>query len=288
VLIGHPVGHSVSPAIHRAAYQALGLADCSYDAVDCADETAVREQLARLRSGAIAGANVTVPHKRLALSLADDADPLAQKTGAANVLARDGDRVVAHNTDVPALADELRSGRERAERAVVIGNGGAALAAVVALEALGVGDVSVVARRWSGAIPSSGWAGAEPIRRLGASPVAWPASDDGEWHAIAAQADILIQATSAGMWGADDGQSVGDIVPWARLAAGAFAYDVVYNPPMTAFLARARDRGLAHAGGLGMLVGQAAHAIRIWLGRAPPPGDLREAAEQALFGMSHG
>jgi shikimate dehydrogenase len=288
VLIGHPVGHSVSPEIHRAAYRALGLAGCSYHAADCVDEAAVKEQISRLRRGAIAGANVTVPHKRLALALADDADSLARKTGAANVLVRDGDRVIAYNTDVPALADELRRGRRNAERAVVIGNGGAALAAVVALESLGVGDVSVVARRWLGESPPSDWPRAEQMRRLGASVLAWPVSADDRWNAVAARADILVQATSAGMQGADDGGSVSDIVPWRRLDPTAFAYDVVYNPPATAFLDRARDQGLPHAGGLGMLVGQAAHAIRIWLGRAPPTADLREAAERALLGMSHG
>jgi shikimate dehydrogenase len=87
ILIGHPVGHSVSPQIHGAVYRAYGLPH-SYSAVDCPDVAAVEQQVKRVRSGEIAGANVTVPWKRAALALADELDASARDTNAANVLVR--------------------------------------------------------------------------------------------------------------------------------------------------------------------------------------------------------
>jgi shikimate dehydrogenase len=95
-------------------------------------------------------------------------------------------------------------------------------------------------------------------------------------------ADVIVQATSAGMHGADSGRAVADVIPWAKLPAGALAYDLVYNPPDTEFVRAARAHGLVASHGLGMLIGQAALAIEIWLGTAPPLEPLREAAEAAL------
>src|ERR1051325_3767698 len=86
VLIGHPVGHSLSPVIHEAAYRALNVGGNRYVAVDCPQEVAVRQQFGALRRGSVAGANVTVPWKRLALDLAGEADASARDVGAANVL----------------------------------------------------------------------------------------------------------------------------------------------------------------------------------------------------------
>jgi shikimate dehydrogenase len=284
-LLGHPVGHSLSPAIHEAAYVELGLLGCHYETVDCPDEEAVRAQIARLRSGELAGANVTVPWKRLALDLADEVDPSAQATGAVNVLRPLGDgpsrRLAAFNTDAPALAEELARGRHGASfSAAVIGKGGAALAAVSACQLLGIRTVTVTARGWSG--PEATFTGADEFRRLGATPAAWAAEAGSHWHLAVTEADFVVQATSDGMHGASDGTSVRDIVPWAALRPDAFAYDVVYNPAVTPFVAAARSHGLAAESGLGMLVGQAALAIELWTGKRPPLLPLMRAAEAAL------
>jgi shikimate dehydrogenase len=232
VLIGHPVGHSLSPAIHRAAYDELGLGEHRYVAVDCPDADAVVEQLGALRRGDVSGANVTVPWKRLALECADEVHPSAAATGAANVLCPTGSngacRLVAHNTDVPALTEQLRRGRPAARAATVIGNGGAALAAVVACKALGVEQVTVVARRFLGSDPSS-WPGAEALAARGATLVAWPDDPKGPslFREHVAASDIVVQSTTDGMTGATDGTTVRDLVPFHELPRGAFAYDVV-------------------------------------------------------------
>lgn len=294
VLIGHPVGHSISPAIHQAAYEALGLSSNRYVCVDCPDEEAVRAQLESLRRGEIAGANVTVPHKRLALALADRVDGAAREVGAANVLVPErigGERlcrVAAYNTDVGALADELSAGCAAPRSALVIGSGGAALAAVAACRMLGTGEIHVTARRWRKDVPSAAWPRAHELIALGARPLCWPSPPTSTWEAVVARVDLIVQATSAGMQGADPGVDVSTIIPWQRVGSRAFAYDVVYNPPSTPFLSRARERGMNARGGLGMLVGQAARAIELWLGVEAPLVAMRRAAERALFGANGG
>jgi shikimate dehydrogenase len=287
VLIGHPVAHSLSPAIHQAAYGQLGVADHRYVAVDCPDEEAVLAQFAALRRGDVAGANVTVPWKRLALESADDVHPSASATGAANVLCPTGAnghcRLVAHNTDVPALSEELSRFKPEPRVATIIGSGGAALAAVAACRGLGALRINVVARRFRGAGTSSSPEAVEFAKR-GATPVAWPSGPGGVrgFRETVAGSDIVVQSTSDGMSGATDGTAVRDLIPWDALDRDAFVYDVVYNPAVTPFVVAARAAGLSSESGLGMLVGQAALAIELWLGKAPDRAILRAAAERAL------
>src|SRR5690606_38458237 len=126
-LIGHPGGHSLSPATHHAAYAELRR-EGGYELGDAAEGHEVAAQVDRIRRGELRGANVTVPWKRLALRLADRVDESAQAVGAANVLGRDEHgAVVAYNTDAPALATELTElvgEGDLAVTACVIGNGG--------------------------------------------------------------------------------------------------------------------------------------------------------------------
>jgi shikimate dehydrogenase len=281
VLIGHPVAHSLSPAIHGAAYRALGL-DHRYDLVDAPDEAAVASVVESLRRGEIAGANVTIPWKRVALRLADRAEPEASAIGAANVLSRAPDgAVVATNTDVVALERELALLNEKPRVALVIGSGGAALAAVASCRRLGA-EVCVVARRFTGD-PVSGES-ADEFRKLSATPLAWPtdAASRSALEAVAARVDLVVQATSAGMHGADSGESVVSLVPWGALPPTAGAYDLIYVPEVTPFLRAAAESGRPARGGLGMLVGQARAAIELWLGASAPEEPLFAAARAAL------
>jgi shikimate dehydrogenase len=284
-LFGHPVAHSISPAIHGAAYRALGL-EHRYELLDVADEAALARGVDAVRRGELAGVNVTIPWKRAALALADRVDPSASGVGAANVLRRDAEgAVVAHNTDVPALAREIQALVAAPAHAVVLGNGGAAVAAVAALSSIGA-RVSTSARRWTAGVPESEWAHAAAFRGLGSEALPWPVGRPvtaGEPLARAlAQSSVIVQSTSAGMCGAEAGSSVAGLVDWAALAPGTVAYDLVYNPPDTDFVRAARASGLVASDGLGMLVVQAALAIELWLGVLPPLLPLREAAEQAL------
>jgi shikimate dehydrogenase len=291
VLIGHPVGHSVSPAIHGAAYRALG-APHRYEVRDCPTPEHVRAQVDGLRSGQIAGANVTVPWKRLALELADRADESALATGVANVLSRDErGAITASNTDAGALAEEIASLHPAPRRAAIIGSGGAAQAAVVACRSLGMLAVAVSGRSWLSSTPRPSWKHVAAFEALGATPYAWPEHPaDRRPEVLSAfmrDADVIVQATSAGMRGAGPGEAVSSWVPWRELGSGAAAIDVVYNPRRTPFLEAAGAAGVVHEGGLGMLVRQAALAIRIWLARSegwvePDLVALEAAADAAL------
>jgi shikimate dehydrogenase len=294
-LLGHPVRHSVSPAMCAAAFASLGMPH-AYTAIDVPTPAGLARIADDLRAGVIAGCNVTVPYKRAVLQYADALAETAEEAGAANVLAVERGRVIAHNTDAEALArdiDSLWSGPRL--RAAIIGSGGAALAALVACRRLGFRVVSMTSRSWINTETIYEAPGAQRARALGALTAPWPMVPDEaapagklsqalrlQWSELVSQADCVIQATSAGMSGADPGEDVSAVVPWDRLPAHALAYDVVYNPRLTAFLRAAHARGLAATDGLGMLVRQAALSIEIWTGSAPPLDKMRRAAEEAL------
>ncbi|HEY2516759.1 MAG TPA: shikimate dehydrogenase [Polyangiaceae bacterium] len=259
-VLGDPIGHSKSPKMHAAAYAALGLSH-SYEAIR-ATPAELGPLVQALRRGEYDGFNVTVPHKQRILEHVDHVDPSASRVLAANTLVRGADgRITAYNTDVPALARELRllakertDAEWRSSKALVLGSGGAARSALAALgNELGVRTVIVRSRR-----PFDGADGksvlAEPLAR---SPV------DGEVLTV-------LQATSAGMTGAEPGDGVAAAVHWERLPANAVALDVVYAPPVTPFVASAQGRGLRVTNGFGMLAMQGALAFELWLGLPAP------------------
>jgi shikimate dehydrogenase len=268
VLIGDPVEHSLSPVMHRAAYAALGLPH-RYELLLAPDEASVREAVGEVRSGRIAGANVTVPWKTLALELADSANQRARAAGACNVLARRDSGVAAFNTDMLALDEELARLSPRAKTLVVLGGGGAARAVIATARSRGVAEVIVTTRR-----PEQ----AGELAALGATAFPWPDADGVEWAAIWSRADVVVQATSAGLESPVAAQNIADLVAWDQLKPEAVAYDLCYVPRITPFLERARAHALRNADGLEMLVLQAAHAFEIWLGTRPALDVMRQAA----------
>jgi shikimate dehydrogenase len=260
-VIGDPVSHSKSPVMHGAALRALGLPH-TYEAVR-ATAAELPQIVAALREGTFDGLNVTVPHKERVLALADALDESARVAGAANTLVRDAaGRIVAHNTDAPALAAELarlRPGASvRGGRGLVLGSGGAARAAIVALGSyLGLDEIVVRARSFADPARREAFVATAP-RRVTAE--AWSPSSAGEANTVA-----LVQATSAGMRGADPGEEVAGVVAWDALPSDAVAIDVVYAPRETPWLRAARRRGLASDDGLGMLARQGGLALELWL-----------------------
>lgn len=278
-LIGHPVAHSLSPVIQRAAYRELAEGH-TYELFDAPTEADVARLVADVRSGALSGVNVTIPWKRQAFAAADRLAPLAAQLGVANVLARDGDQIVGHNTDALALEVEFKQ-LVTTQRALVLGSGGATPAVVAAARAAGIAEVYVSARRFDPAVQASSWPGAAEFLGLGAQLLAWPAATAvarERFEATARAAGLVVQCTSAGMTGKDSGEPLARLVPWASLPGDALAYDLVYAPLETPFLRVAREAGRRTAHGLNMLVGQAALSVEIWLGRRPPLAPLLTAA----------
>jgi shikimate dehydrogenase len=271
---GDPVAHSASPMMHAAAFRALGLPH-TYEAVrSTAAELA--GMVERLREGRYDGLNVTVPHKEHVLQYVDALDESARIAGAANTLVRRADgAIVAHNTDAPALAAELRRvagphARWQGSRALVIGSGGAARAAVVALGLhLGVRDIVIRARSFSERARREAFVATAPCP---VTPQPWEPSASSEGHTLS-----VVQATSAGMHGADPGDAVASVVAWDALPDEAVGIDVVYRPRETPWLEAARNRGLRCDDGLGMLARQGALAFELWLGIEAPLAAMRAA-----------
>jgi shikimate dehydrogenase len=275
-VVGDPVAHSRSPAMHAAAYRALGLSHV-YEAIR-ATASELSEVVEAVRRGSYDGLNVTVPHKERVLALADELDATARVIGAANTLVRSPTgRVTAHNTDAPALAEELRR-LARADhswagaRALVLGSGGAARAAIAALARLGVREIAVRARSFEDPARRDRFVRAAPVP---VAPQPWRASPSSEAGTFA-----VVQATSAGMRGADPGEVVAGVVDWNALPDAAVAIDVVYAPRDTPFLRAARGRGLRCDDGLGMLARQGALAFELWLGMPAPLEVMRAALEE--------
>jgi shikimate dehydrogenase len=272
-VIGDPIGHSLSPAMHGAALAALGLPH-TYEAIRVR-EGELAATIDRLRRGELHGLNVTVPHKVAAMALCDALTDAAKVTGAANTLWLDeAGRVVGTNTDVEGLRADLQAHGVAPRSALVLGAGGAARAAILAIAGLGAPgaiDLRIAARRDAAATQLAAELGQ-------ARATAWQAIDG-----PAAGYDLVVNATSAGMAGTDDGAPIADALQRAPRATGGVAYDLVYRPPAgldaTPFLLRARALGLRPIDGLGMLVEQGVRALSIFL-RAP----LGDAVRAAMLG----
>lgn len=288
ILIGHPVGHSVSPTIHERAYELLGRSG-QYRLRDCPLAEDVRACVEQIRSGELTGANVTVPWKRVAYEAADVHHSSARAVGVANVLARDtAGQVVAYNTDALALGAELTLAltqahlrTENESAGIILGAGGAALAAAVGLGLASVPNLFVTARRFDPSQRQENWPGAEEFARLGVQMLPWPEYSPAPLRKALEKCCVLVQASSAGMRGTTGGDELPELIPWDCLPRSV-AYDLVYNPPVTPFLKEAQRQGHFCRGGLGMLVGQAAQAIEIWWGESPPLAPLLLAAQAKL------
>ncbi len=300
-VVGHPVAHSASPTMHMAALRALGLPHL-YEAVDCPSRQSFDRVLQLLRRGYFAGLNVTAPYKGAAFESASVFDDGARRTGAANTLRMRGQDLEACNTDLPAMIEQLEQAHPRLGVALVIGSGGVARAAVEACQRLGVRLVGVTSRSWYDTEVLYESTVAQEFRDKRALTFPWPQPGTApertrgslelqlQWGEFAAMADVIIQATSAGLATTSTGQlastghpgeSVAGIIPWDRVPAHALAYEVIYGAP-TPFVQAARRRGLTVLDGAELLARQGARSLALWLGQPPPYGVMLAAARSHL------
>ena len=266
-VLGQPVAHSLSPAMHSAAFAALGIADrWSYEAIELTPEE-FSAGVARLRDDGYYGANVTLPHKRMALELADEASAAAQAIGAANTLTFAAGSVAAANTDATGLLAALPSS-PAGRSALVLGAGGAARAAVWALLEAGA-DVAVHNRTPARAAALVADLGGEVIDPVGALPIMGY--------------DILVNATSVGLTrpGAPPRHSGEDLralrIDPDGLSERMLVVDLVYGDEPTELAATALARGATVVDGREILVRQGAASLRIWTGMEPPLDVMRRA-----------
>ena len=271
-LIGWPVAHSVSPAMHNAAFEKLGMA-WHYCLLAVPSE-GLGQAVRRLKTEGWRGANVTVPYKEATVGLLDETDGTARAIGAVNTIVVQEGRLLGTNTDAAGATEALRAaGFEPAGRqALVLGAGGAARAVVHGLLSAGC-QVTVHNRTAARAQALARDVGQGRPSVLVAGRLADLALDT---------FDLLVNATLVGM------APRAEASPWPEdlsLPVHWIVFDLVYNPPETRLLARARAAGARVLCGLPMLVHQGALAFRLWTGEPPPLEVMDLAARRALASM---
>lgn len=267
-LIGWPVEHSLSPAMHNAAFKAVGMNDWEYDTMAIPPDIAHLGLREPMRHGYI-GVNVTVPHKQMAMEYSRP-DELARAVGAVNTV-RFTD-MHATNTDVTGFIDDLKAHHVelKGRRALVLGAGGAARAAVYGLWREGA-MVTVVNRTRDRAqtmltdLTISAGVRDVPVMTL----------DEAAEEPI----DLIINCTSAGMWPNTDATPWIEGVPFPE---GATVYDMVYIPAKTRLMEQCEAVDGVAIGGLGMLVRQGAAAFEVFTGREAPVDVMFAAARDGL------
>ena len=262
-IVGRPVSHSVSPAMHNAAFRAAHL-DAVYlplAAADFADFESFADQ------AALAGVSVTAPFKVNAFERADECDPVSRRIQSVNTLRRENGRWLGCNTDVTGFLAPLESAmRLPGTRATILGAGGAARSVSVALASAGV-KVTIAARRKDQA---------QAVAALtGAAISEWP-PDPASW-------DLLVNATPVGTAPNHDASPLPDDY---LFHGGGLVYDLVYNPPQTKLLGAATRAGCRTIGGLDMLVAQAQAQFEWWTGGRPADRVMRDAALARLATVS--
>lgn len=271
--IGWPIAHSLSPAMHNAAFQALGLNWCYVPLPVRPGQ--VEAALRGLVALGFRGANVTVPHKQAVIPYLDAVSDDARAIGAVNTLVVKDGRLLGDNTDATGfLVDLRRAGFEPVgRRALVLGAGGGARAVAYALAMAGT-DVVVLNRTPSRAETLvrdlAAWVPPVSLRSVPLSRQAL--------SRLAPTADLIVNATSVGMWPDVDTSPWPDDLP---IPPGCTVYDLVYRPARTRLLRQAEACGAQGIGGLGMLVHQGALAFEMWTGQDAPVGVMRQQVDGA-------
>ena len=252
-VLGSPVAHSLSPVMHQAGLEALDLTG-SYVAVDV-DERGMRRYAEMIRDGELTGANVTMPHKRLAAGLSDALTETADRAGAVNTWYRNDGRLSGDTTDVHGVREVISRRLLPTANILILGSGGAAASALVACDGM---PVSVSARSTSKA-----------TRLINDTAVE---AELVEWGAAVAGA-LILNATPIGMRG--------ESLPRGLVEAAAGFFDMTYGSGPSPALLEARSNGLPTADGIDLLAAQAEESFRIWTGMRPPDGLFERVARNA-------
>ena len=273
-LIGDPVEHSISPAIHNAAFKKSGL-DYIYLPFRVTSEN-LPGAITALRSLDLRGLNVTIPHKVAVMPLLDEIDAVAKNIGAVNTIVNNNGHLTGYNTDAAGFLKSLvkRDIDPSGKKVVILGAGGVARAISFALTEQKA-EIEILNRSGS----------PEPAEKLAAnlskhskSKIHAAELSEPNLKQALKQADILINATSVGMSPNTDNS----LVPPELLKPDMVVYDVVYNPQKTRLLADAEKAGAVVIGGLDMLIWQGALAFELWTGVEAPLDTMTDMAVKLL------
>ena len=274
-IIGHPIGHSISPVFQQAGLDHLGI-DATYEKWEVTPE-GVGEFVAGLRAPGFLGINITVPHKQAVIPFLDEVDECATAAGAVNTIVNRNGRLTGHNTDGSGFLTALRQAggfEPRGRRVLLLGAGGAARGVVLALAQEHVARIDIANRTLARAqqlaelVHSSG---------IDSSAIPLPGAD---LAAQAASADLIVNCTTIGMSHGPD--EAGTPLSAGQIPPTSLVYDLVYNPLETPLLAEAAKAGAASLGGILMLVYQGAASFEMWTGQPAPIAVMLKAATQAM------
>ena len=272
-IIGHPIGHSISPIFQQAALDAIGF-DGTYQPWDVAPAD-VGEFVAGLRAPGTLGINVTVPHKEAVIPFLDEVDDWASTAGAVNTIVNREGRLTGHNTDGIGFLRALREGADfepRGRDVLVLGAGGSARGVVYALARVGAAQLFIANRTLERA---------ERLAAIsidsGAAAAALALSDA---PAAAKEVALIVNCTSMGMVHGPDEH--GTPLSAADIPSTVLVNDLVYNPLETPLLREAASAGAATLGGIQMLVFQGAASFEMWTGQDAPVPVMLEAATAAM------
>ncbi len=274
-IIGYPLGHSVSPAMHNAAFRELGL---DYEYVPFEVEPAdLPQALPGLRALHVAGFNVTIPHKETIIPLLDDVTKLARTIGAVNTVVNQDGELIGYNTDGPGFIESLQEDaafEPAGKKAVVLGAGGASRAVSAMLAEAGAASLVI-----SDIFEDKAKELAEYNDGLSKTKCSWAKPDSQSLRSAIEQADLLVNTTPLGMHPDVNKTPLPEKI---KLPKKLLVYDLVYNPAETKLLKTAKAAGCRAVSGLGMLVRQGALAFTVFTGEEAPLETMWSAAQKAL------
>ena len=269
-LLGHPVSHSISPAMHNTAFQALGL-DYAYLAFDVESDR-IRDAVQAIRTMNIRGANLTMPLKNTVLPFLDELSEAAALSGSVNTIINDQGHLVGHTTDGVGFTESVRQAGVSVKDSVltVLGAGGAAGSIIVQSALEGAKEIFVFKRKNRTFADTLRFC-ANIEERTGCPVTVLPMEDLSLLSDTLQKTDILCNATPVGM-----GEDKDTPVPPELLHHGLFVCDIIYHPEMTTLLKDAAAAGCRFINGKYMLLYQGAASFRLWTGQEMPMDPVRE------------
>ncbi|MFC0473424.1 shikimate dehydrogenase [Halalkalibacter kiskunsagensis] len=272
-LLGHPIGHSMSPLIHNDAFLNVGI-KANYQAFDVEPQM-LGNAIKGIKALGIAGCNVTVPHKIAVMNFLDEVDEEAKLIGAVNTIVNQNGKLIGHNTDgrgyVQSLIEETNEEIIN-KRFLIIGAGGAARGVITALLRHGIEELTITNRTQDKIEPLL------ELANLFQTPASRATREEVERNLDGF--DVLINTTSVGM----SPRIEDSPLSLNNLRAGAIASDLIYNPLKTKFLKEAEERGGTSHTGIGMFVNQAALSFEHWTGIKPDHQRMRKLVLDKLGG----
>ncbi|MBN1398817.1 MAG: shikimate dehydrogenase [Bacteroidetes bacterium] len=273
-VIGHPIGHSLSPLMHNTAFKLLGL-DCNYQMMDISPES-LKQEIQQFKESKWGGFNVTIPHKESIMPLLDEVIPDARAIGAVNTVVNRNNKLIGYNTDVIGVEMSLDSDRRKIEgkMCTILGSGGVARSVAYVL----IHNIKPKAVTFSALIPEQAHA---LIKSLGSSDVRFDVincKDPVLGNAIK-DSVLIVNATDVGMFPHVKNSPLPD-KGW--ISANHIIFDLIYRPLVTQLQIDAKAAGAKTIDGLGMFIQQGAAAFKLWTEKDMPVGQVRQELEKKL------